>query len=323
MKAKFPVIDVHNHIFGDAPAKNVVRVMDAAGVKTFVNLTGNARLPIDGKSYTIERTEFSTFVKSHINRYPGRFRAFTMSDFAKWGDFKLINDDNFAQCCVEHLCEDIKKGACGLKITKELGLRFKDKSGKLIKIDDRRLDPIWQEAAKLKIPVLIHTSDPVAFFLPMNKDNEHYSTLKKFPGKMDLMHQRERLIASNRKTTFICPHVANYPENIEYVSDFLDKNKNVYIDFSARIDELGRQPYTSRKFFIKYQDRILFGLDMPVSTEAYSSYFRFLETDDEYFDYPDYLGRFGHCRWKIYGLNLPDDVLKKIYYKNAERVLCL
>jgi predicted TIM-barrel fold metal-dependent hydrolase len=137
-----------------------------------------------------------------------------------------------------------------------------------------------------------------------------------------LLKQRNRMIARHPKTTFLLPHVANLPEDLAAVGELLDAHPNVVIDFSARIDELGRQPFTARDFFIKYQDRILFGLDMPVSPEAYRCYFRFLETRDEYFDYPDYIGRFGvYVRWRIYGLDLPDEVLEKIYSKNALRVI--
>jgi predicted TIM-barrel fold metal-dependent hydrolase len=178
--------------------------------------------------------------------------------------------------------------------------------------------------------VLIHTSDPAAFFHPIDRNNEHYLTLVKAPdwstcsshySKEELLEQRERLVSRHRNTMFICAHVANYPENLGFVSSFLDRNPNVCIDFSARIDELGRQPYSARNFFLTYQDRILFGTDMPVRAEIYRSYFRFLETWDEYFDYPDYVGIYGNSRWGIYGLGLPDEVLKKIYSDNACRII--
>ncbi len=180
---------------------------------------------------------------------------------------------------------------------RELGLHFKDKGGSFIRIDDERLYPIWRRAGELKVPVLIHSSDPVAFFLPVDQYNEHYLPLQEFPGwsfygshssKKELLEQRDRMISKHPGTTFICPHVANYPENLDYVAKFLDNYSNVYIDFSARIDELGRQPYSSRDFMIRYQDRILFAVDMTVSPEVYRCYFRFLETSDEYFDYPFY-----------------------------------
>ncbi len=330
-RARFPVIDAHNHLFGELPPERLIEVMDAVGVRVWVNVTGNTTLPLENNTYTIARRPIDYFLEHYVARYPGRFAALTMSDFAQWDDPVLINDDGFAQRCIEHLEEDVAKGACGLKVTKELGLRFRDRDGAMLRVDDRRLYPIWRRAGELGIPVLIHVSDPVAFFQPIDARNEHYLTLREFPGwsfvgshfsKWDLLEQRNRMIAEHPQTTFLLPHVANLPEDLASVGQWLDAYPNVVIDFSARIDELGRQPYTARDFFIKYQDRILFGLDMPVSPEAYRCYFRFLETRDEYFEYPDYIGRFGvYTRWRIFGLDLPDGVLEKVYYKNAERLL--
>ncbi len=217
-----------------------------------------------------------------------------------------------------------------MKVTKELGLHFTDSNGNFIPVDDERLFPIWERCAELGIPVLIHTSDPWAFFLPINEKNEHYPTLREFPGwsfygsyfsKQELLDQRERVIALHPKTKFILPHMANNPEDLDYVAYLLDSYPNVMIDFSARIDELGRQPYSSRDFFIKYQSRILFGTDIPANPDVYRCYYRFLETWDEYFEYPDYIGRWGKSRWKIYGLGLPEEVLKKIYSENACRLI--
>jgi predicted TIM-barrel fold metal-dependent hydrolase len=196
----------------------------------------------------------------------------------------------------------------------------------MLPVDDKRLFPIWRRAGELDLPVLIHTTDPLAFFLPVDRHNEHYQSLQEFVdwsfhdadfSKEQLLEQRERMIAAHRNTRFLCPHVANYPEDLDSVSRFLDRNPNVWIDISARIDELGRQPYSSREFLIKYQDRVLFGIDMPPRPDIYRCYFRFLETRDEYFEYPDYIGRWGNSRWRIYGLGLPDGVLKKIYHENA------
>ena len=295
-----------------------------------LNVSGNVVLPFDDKGYTIQRCDFNDFATNYISKFPNRFLAYTMSDFAQWDDFTIFNKANFVDMTIQHLEEDIKKGAHGLKVTKELGLQFKDTDGSMIAVNDKRLYPVWKRAGELKIPVLIHTSDPAAFFLPIDKYNEHYLPLQEFPGwsfqgshfsKQELLEQRDQMIADHPGTTFICPHTANYPEDLDYVARFLDNNSNVYIDFSARIDELGRQPYRARDFMIKYQDRILFGTDMPISVDVYRCYFRFLETADEYFDYPDYMGRWGYSRWKIYGLNLPDEVLRKIYYENALKII--
>jgi len=330
-KARFPVIDAHNHLFAELSAEKLIEIMDAVGVQTWVNVTGNTTMPLENNTYTIARRDLSYFMKEYVERYPGRFAAMTMSDFAQWGDPVLLKNDRFADRCIEHLEEDLAKGACGLKVTKELGLYFRDRDGAMIPVDDERLFPIWQRAGQLSIPVLMHISDPVAFFLPVDEKNEHYLTLQEFPGwsfhgshfsKAELLQQRNRLIEQHPETTFLLPHVANHPEDLASVAELLDARPNVMIDFSARIDELGRQPYTARDFFIKYQDRILFGLDMPVSPEAYRCYFRLLETRDEHFAYPDYIGRFGvYTRWKLIGLDLPDEVLKKVYYQNAQRVI--
>jgi predicted TIM-barrel fold metal-dependent hydrolase len=330
-QARFPTIDAHNHLFGDLPAEKLIQVMDAVGVRTWVNVTGNTTLPTVNNTYTIARRDIGVFLDDYVRRYPGRFAAMTMADFAQWGDPVLIKDDDFAKRCIDTFEADFARGACGLKVTKELGLYFRDHADRMIPVDDERLAPIWDHAGQRKVPVLIHISDPIAFFHPIDARNEHYLTLREFPGwsfqhaqwnKWELLEQRNRMIARHPATTFLLPHVANHPENLAAVGELLDKYPNVYIDFSARIDELGRQPYTARDFFIRYQDRILFGLDMPVSVEAYRCYFRVLETRDEYFDYPDYLGRFGvYTRWRLYGMDLPDSVLRKIYYENAQKII--
>jgi len=218
---------------------------------------------------------------------------------------------------------------------KELGLVYRDPDGSLISCDDPRLFPVWEEAGRLGIPVLIHQADPAGFFEPVTPENEHYENLKKYhswsfadpkyPRKTELLKRRDELVRQHPRTIFILPHFANYAENIQYVSDLLDENPNVYIDFSARIDELGRQPYSSREFFIRHQDRILFGTDMPANTdnsvEMYRTYFRFLETFDESFYSPDYDGTFEYARWPVCGIGLPVEVLKKIYHENIIKII--
>jgi predicted TIM-barrel fold metal-dependent hydrolase len=337
-RARFPVIDAHNHLFGDAPPEKMLPEMDACGVAIFVNVTGNVSLPFDEKGYTIKRRPLEEYLSSHVRPHPSRFAALTMADFARWDEFTLFrtadNPDGgaarWADLCVQHLEADVRQGALGLKVTKELGLRFQDADGSVLRVDDERLYPIWRRAGELGVPVLIHTSDPIGFFLPADETNEHYASLQEFPGwgfqgsvysKEELLAQRDRMIAAHPGTRFICAHVANYPEGLGRVSRFLDANPNVVVDFSARIDELGRQPYSARDFFIRYRDRILFGIDMPVRADIYRAYFRFLETRDEYFEYPDYIGRWGHCRWRICGLHLPEPVLRRIYHENALTVI--
>ena len=330
-KARFAAIDAHNHLFGDLPPEELIAVMDAVGVETWVNVSGNVTMPLEGNTYTIARRPIDVFMDNYVRAWPGRFAAMTMADFAQWGDPILIKDDGFVDRCVARLEDDVAKGACGLKVTKELGLFFKDRHGGMIAVDDERLFPIWRRAGELGVPVLMHVSDPVGFFLPIDSRNEHYLTLREFPGwsfagshfsKEALLEQRNRLIAAFPGTTFLLPHVANHPEDLASVARLLERFPNVAIDFSARIDELGRQPYTARDFFVAYQDRILFGSDMPVSAEVYRCYFRFLETRDEYFEAPDYIGRFGvYTRWRLYGLHLPDDVLRRVYRDNARRLI--
>ena len=329
-RPKFPVIDAHNHLFAAVPAERLVAVMDEAGVDLWLNVSGNATIPIVNNTYTIARQSLDIFMRDYVQRYPGRFAAFTMSEFAQWGDPVLFKDD-FVRRCLDGLEEDVAKGAAGLKVTKELGLAFTDADGSMVRVDDERLYPIWERAGSLGVPVLIHTADPTALFDPIDAQNEHYQTLHEFPGwsfygshfcKDELLAQGDRMIEAHPQTTFILPHMANRAEDLGSVGRLLDGHPNVVVDLSARIDELGRQPFTARDFFIKYQDRILLGVDMPVSPEVYRCYFRLLETRDEWFDYPDYIGRFGvYTRWKLYGLDLPDDVLRKVYAENARRVI--
>jgi predicted TIM-barrel fold metal-dependent hydrolase len=329
-KARYPVVDAHNHLFGDVDPAEMIDVMDETGVRVFINLTGNTEFKFVEKGYTARPRPIDYYLERYVWKHPGRFACFTMSLFAHLQQETLVTDNKFTERAVRELEQDVGKGACGLKVTKELGLFFKDNEGRFIKVDDERLSPIWEAAGELGIPVLIHTSDPAAFFLPIDRFNEHYLTLQQAPdwsffgsyySKAELLSQRDRMIARHPRTTFICAHVANFPEDLGYVSDFLDSHPNACIDFSARIDELGRQPYTARDFMIRYQDRILFGTDMPAHNDVYRAYFRFLETRDEHFEYPDYVGRFGFSRWKIYGLHLPDEVLEKIYHRNALRII--
>ena len=335
-KAAFPVIDAHNHLWGDWQVDKVVHTMDETGVVSYCDLTSNVHIEFAGGGYIITPGNITDFFSNCTQRYPGRFYGFTMANFARPVSEPLFDDaDIFVNECIKTLQEHIASGAKGLKILKDLGLHYRDSSGQLINIDDPRLDPIWEEAARLNIPVLMHQADPAGFFEPLVPENEHYESLSKypswsfadpkFPRKIDLIHRRDNLVKRHRNTTFILPHVANYAENLQYVSSLLDENPNIYIDFSARLDELGRQPYTTRELFIKHQDRIIFGTDMPANIESsvdmYRCYFRFLETYDEAFYSPDYDGTFNRARWPICGIGLPSEVLEKIYYKNIIKII--
>ena len=329
-RARFPVIDAHNHLFGQAAPEVLLRAMDASGVATWLNVSGNVVLPLVNNTYTIARVPIDMFLDAYVKPFPGRFACFTMADFAQWGDFVLLKDESFASRCIRTFEEDVAKGACGLKVTKELGLQFTDAEGGMLRVDDERLYPIWQRAGELGLPVLMHVSDPVGFFLPADATNEHLPVLEEFPAwsfhgahfsKEQLLQQRNRLVRDQPNTTFILPHVANNPEDLGSVARLLDENENVMIDISARLDELGRQPYSAHDFIVRYQDRVLFGTDMPVAPDILRCHFRFFETRDEYFETPDYIGRWGMSRWRVHGLGLPDQVLEKLYWRNAVRIV--
>lgn len=327
--ARYPVIDSHNHFWGDPEPEELLAVMDQVGVQVYFNLTGNTQMYFGEGGYVSQPRDFGYFKRWVLDRYPKRFMAYSMSGFSLWDSPRLFAQSQFVERTIAQLDQDVRDGACGLKVLKQLGLYFVDNDGAPIPVDDPRLNPIWHHAADLGIPVLIHTGDPNAFFDPPDEANEHSITLKRYSewgfhnacfSKQELLDQRDRMIARHPKTTFILPHMANYPENLKYVARLMESFQNIYIDFSGRIDELGRQPYTTRDFMIQYQDRILFGTDMPISAELYRCYFRWLETRDEYFNYPNYEGGWDCTRWRIYGLFLPDEVLKKIYHLNALKV---
>ena len=315
-RARFPVIDVHNHV-NDArssprehiPPADVVAIMDHCNIKTIVILTGKW-----GES-------LQKVVDEMVKPYPGRFMVFTQLDWTN------LDAPDFGQQMARQIDDAVARGARGLKITKEFGLLVRYKSGKLLTIDDPKLDPIWEECGRLGIPVAIHVTDPEAFFHPLDNTNERYEELidnpdwlfygPKFPSKEAILEARNRMFARHPNTTFISLHVGNWPENLDYVSDVLNRLPNVVVEFGAREAELGRQPRRARKFFLEYQDRILFGTDMTPGEELYRNYLRWLETGDEYFDYyaaPE------QGRWKIYGMELPDEVLEKVYHLNAERI---
>lgn len=332
-RAKFPVIDAHNHLWAAWDSvDNVVSVMDEVGVVTYCDLTANISIAWGEGGYKLGAGSLDAFIENCARPHPGRFYGFTCATFAAPVDQPLFDDaEEFVARTTEMLRDHVARGARGLKILKELGLHYRDAQGHLVTLDDERLAPVWECCAELGVPVLMHQSDPFGFFEPVTPDNEHYESLRKypdwsfvdakFPRKKELLERRDRLVRRYPNVTFLLPHVANFAEDLGYVSSLLDENPNVCIDFSARIDELGRQPYTAREFLIRYQDRVYFGTDMPASTEMYRCYFRFLETFDEYFIPPDYDGTFDRYRWHIVGLGLPDDVLKKIYHENAMRLI--
>jgi uncharacterized protein len=314
-RAKFYVIDVNNHVNDAAridehmPPERAIEVMNNTNVRTVVILTG------------MWGDKLQAVIDEMVKPYPGRFIVFTQIDWSK------IDEPDFTQQMVRQLDDAVARGARGLKVLKDLGLGVRDKTGKLITVDDPRLDPIWEECGRLGIPVSIHVTDPEAFFHPIDAKNERYEELTEhpdwsffgpqFPSKESIMAARDRMFARHPHTTFVALHVANWPENLDYVSHLLDTLPNVMVEFGAREAELGRQPRRARRFFLEYQDRIMFGTDNEVTEEMYRNHFRWLETADEYFDYWGYPGQ---GRWEIYGMELPDAVLEKVYHANAERI---
>ena len=304
-RARFPVWDVHNHV-NDArgigeriPPEHVIRAMDEANVAKIVILTGAWG---EGLQRVLDKM---------VKPYPDRFIVFTQIDWSK------VNDPHFSEEMVAQLDDAVRRGARGLKVLKDLGLEVRDTKGKLLHIDDPRLDAVWEECGRLGIPVAIHTSDPEAFFTPVDQNNERYEELKTnpswsfydhgFPSKQELLDERNRIIERHPRTTFLALHVANWPENLDAVSAWLDRYPNMMVELGAREAELGREPRRTAKFFQDYQDRILFGTDSEPVAEMYQNYFRWLEAEDDYFDYWGYPGQ---GRWKIYGLGLPDAILE-------------
>jgi len=339
-RSRYPVIDIHTHLsfaartengvaIGEemkylAPVDALLPLMDRKNIRVMVNLTGGVGRGLEESIQEFQRP------------YPERFITFT----EPWWD--RTNQPGYSEFQADEIARSQRAGARGLKILKTLGLYLREgiSKGPLVKIDDPRFDAMWETCGSLGMPVAIHVSDPEAFFLPVDRFNERFEELNNhpdwsfyggdFPSNRELLEARNRVLIRHPKTQFIVLHVGNYAENLPYVSECMDRFPNMHVELGARIGELGRQPRTARKFFEKYQDRILFGTDaVPHGTdtpqqvfvdELYEIYYRFLETEDEYFDYaPAPVPPQG--RWQIYGLGLPDGILKKVYYENAARLL--
>lgn len=321
-KPAFPAIDAHNHLFEGfgggwekRPATELLDLLDQAGVVHYVDLDGGWGEDI---------------LDRHLEKFkqaaPDRFTMFGGVAWSQWPQ----QGSRFPQWAAARLRAQQQRGAGGLKIWKDFGLHVKDEHGELVRVDDPRLDPLWQTAGELGLPVVIHVADPVAFFEPLDEKNERWEELQEhpdwhfpsppFPPFMSLLDGLANLAARHPQTTFIGAHVGCYSENLGWVSELLDRCPNFNVDISARISELGRQPYSARRFFLRYPDRILFGSDMGPNLEAYRIIYRFLETDDEYFNYnPGPIP--GQGRWHIYGMHLPQDVLEQVYYRNAARLI--
>jgi predicted TIM-barrel fold metal-dependent hydrolase len=309
-RAKYPFIDVHNHQYGLTPEKvdKLVADMDSINLRIMVNLSG---------AYGERLKENVAILKS---RYKDRFAVFANMDFSG------IDDPDYPQKVANQLEQDLRNGAQGLKIFKNFGMDLKDTKGQRIHVDDPRFERVWEICAKWKVPVLIHTGEPWPFFQPIDRFNERWLEMKQFPQRArppdryptweTLMGEQHHLFASHPKTIFINAHLGWLGGNLAELGRLMDQMPNMYTEIGAVLAELGRQPRFAREWFIKHQDRVLFGKDTWEPTEYYY-YFRVLETADEYFDY--YRKR--HAFWKMYGLDLPDEVLKKLYYKNALRII--
>jgi predicted TIM-barrel fold metal-dependent hydrolase len=321
-KPRFAVIDAHNHLaepFGGGwdqkPLGQLLDLLDEAGVTRYVDLDG-------GWGEHILHAHLEHFKQAA----PERFLVFGGVDWSRWPDL----GDRFPEWAAGRLRVQKQAGAQGLKIWKPFGLQVKDQRGQLVRVDDPRLVPVWETAGELGLPVVIHVADPVAFFDPVDETNERWEELGKhpdwaftsppFPAFMEIMAAFKNLVKRHPATVFIGAHVGCYAENLAWVGRMLDECPNYAIDISARLGELGRQPYTARRFFIQYQDRILFGSDMSPDLAEYRLYYRFLETDDEYFSY-NTTDVPAQGRWYVCGMDLPDEVLKKVYAENARRLL--
>lgn len=320
-KPRFPVVDFHNHLgdeFGGGwmqrPLSELLAVLDEAGVRTYVDLDG-----MYGEAILDQHLK-------HLEPGGERFKVFGGVNWSAWQE----HGDGFAEWAADRVRIQKRRGATGIKIWKLFGLHVRDHQGKLVAVDDERLDPIWQAAGELKMPIALHVADPVAFFEPLDEHNERWEELQgnpdwqftspPFPSFLSIVNAMGRVVERHPQTTFIGAHVAWYAENLGWVGDLLERCPNLYIDIGARIGELGRQPYTARRFFLQYADRILFGTDAGPNLDYYRIYYRFLETDDEYFNYnPGEIP--GQGRWMIYGLHLPEEVLEKVYSRNADRIL--
>jgi predicted TIM-barrel fold metal-dependent hydrolase len=341
-RAKIPVVDVHTHpqvrlekavddASGSPRPKTVppqdlddfVRVMDEQNIAVCVSLDGGLGAKLEDHQRLL------------WTKHRDRFVIFANIDFKGRGQQDQpttwdCNQSGFVERTVEQLRAAHASGVSGLKFFKEFGLGVRNADGSLAKIDDSKWDPIWDVCAKLKLVVLIHAADPVAFFEPIDATNERWEELSRhpdwsfhgsqWPTHGELLAALLRVVKKHRDVTFIAAHMANYPEDLATVGRWLDENPNLNVEIAARIAELGRQPRTSRAFFLRYPDRILFGTDGPRSAERLKLHWRFLETEDEYFPYAE--NPFPpQGFWRIYGISLPDDVLRKLYSENAVRLI--
>ncbi|PYT59376.1 MAG: amidohydrolase [Acidobacteria bacterium] len=309
-RAKFPFIDIHSHHWNPTAQEvdRLVKEMDTINLRVMVNLSG-------GTEEQLRQT-----VAVMKGRYPDRFVVFANLSYDD------LNTPGYGKRAAQRLEQDFKNGAQGLKIFKNFGMDLKYANGERVHVDDPEFDAVWDKCAELRIPVLIHIAEPSAFFDPWDYHNERWLELKQFPGRArppekyppfeTLMSERNHLFAKHPQTNFIAAHLGFHGNDLERLGKLFDSLPNVYVDIAAVLAELGRQPYSAHDFLVKYQDRVLMGKDI-YEVNEYKWYFRALETRDEYFEY--YRPR--HAFWRIYGFQVPDEVLKKVYYKNALKLV--
>jgi predicted TIM-barrel fold metal-dependent hydrolase len=321
-RPRFRAIDAHNHLgpsFGcdwaRKSASELSDVLDEIGIETVVNLDGG----------------FADDFYRELEKWSVLGNRVLVFAGVAW--HRLSGLDDLGERAAAEFERAVKAGARGLKIWKDFGLQVKDGSGRLLPVDTPRLDVLWAKCAELGVPVLIHVGDPVAFFEPLDEFNERFDELRRapewsfsgteFPRFEVLLSGLENLIARHPATTFIGAHVGCYAENLAYVGGMLERLPNYYVDIGARISELGRQPNSARRFFLRFADRILFGTDVPPNLKSHRIYYRFLETQDDHFPYWTPGDQPWQGRWFIHGLGLPDSVLQRVYYRNAQRLLKL
>jgi predicted TIM-barrel fold metal-dependent hydrolase len=312
-RAKFPVVDFHGHPPALSSPENIQRVVDAMdqlNLRVMVNASGSSQDRLKQQIAAVA-----------ASKHKDRFVMFTTLNL------RDIGPGSGARLAAQ-LEADVAAGAVGIgEINKGFGLSARKADGTRLKLDDPELDPVWETAARLKIPVFIHTADPAEFFQPIDYQNERwlelalfsnrrYNDRTRFPSFEELMGERDRLFKRHPKTIFVTAHLGWHANDLARLGRMFDSLPNLYSEVGAVLYDLGRQPRSAREFLIKYQDRILFGKDS-FQPDEYPYYWRVFETYDEYFDYyRDY-----HAFWKLYGLGLPDGVLKKLYYQNALRIV--
>ncbi len=309
--SKYPFIDVHSHHWDmeKADLSVLIREMDSLNMMINVNLSGRGGKLLKAITHNIDSQRLSK-----------RLIVFTNIEI------RSIDDPDWVESTLAQLDFDVTNGAKGLKIYKSQGMFNTDSSGNRIPLNHPKLDPVWKKCGQLGIPVLIHAADPKPFWQPLDSLNERWLELKLRPGRKrendnpapweTIIAEQHDVIRRHPNTLFINAHFGWFANDLNHLTTLLDEMPNMYIEFGAVIAELGRQPRKANQFFTKYQDRILFGKDAYVPEEYYT-YFRILETADEYFPY---YKRY-HAFWRMYGMNLDDEILKKVYYKNALHII--